>query len=61
MFEFVCDRLVPGCRHVERGDTQEKVLELAMEHLSKEHGMDYIDKPWEERVRSTAIISGPGR
>ena len=51
MFEFVCDRVIPGCTHVERGDTYEKVLEQAMDHLQGLHGMDYIDESWEERVR----------
>ena len=55
VFEFVCDRIVPGCTHVERGDTREKVLEQAMDHLSERHGMDYIDKPWEDRVRTIGI------
>jgi predicted small metal-binding protein len=59
MFEFVCDRVIPGCTHVERGDTYEKVLEQAMDHLQGHHGMDYIDKSWEERVRSDGIMVLP--
>ncbi len=55
VFGFVCDRIVPGCTHVERGDTREKVLEQAMDHLRERHGMDYIDKPREDRVRTTGI------
>jgi predicted small metal-binding protein len=61
VFEFVCDRIIPGCKDVERGDTHEKVLEQAMDHLREDHGMDYIDKPWGERVRTTGIIQVPGR
>ena len=59
MFEFVCDRIIPGCTHVERGDTHEKVLEQAMDHLRERHGTEHIDESWEERVRGAVIISRP--
>ena len=59
MFEFVCDRIIPGCADVERGDTHEKVLEQAMDHLRERHGTEYIDESWEERVRGTGIIEVP--
>ena len=59
MFEFVCDRIIPGCTHVERGETREKLLENAMDHLGDRHGTDYIDKPWEERVRAQGIVEVP--
>ena len=59
MFEFVCDHIIPGCTDVERGDTREKVLEQAMDHLSQHHGTDYIDKSWEELVRKSGIIEVP--
>ena len=61
VLEFVCDRIVPGCPHIERADTAEKLLEQAMDHLRERHRMDYIDRSWEERVRATAIIQVPGR
>jgi predicted small metal-binding protein len=59
MFEFVCDRIIPGCTHVERGDTREKVLEQGLDHLRRDHDMDYIDEPWEKRVRASAIFEAP--
>ena len=43
MYEFVCDRLIPGCDHRETGDTPEAVREKAMKHLHEHHGMEYID------------------
>jgi predicted small metal-binding protein len=45
VFEFICDRIVPGCTHKETGDTPEAVREKAVQHLHDHHGMDYIDNP----------------
>lgn len=56
VFEFVCDRIIPGCRFVERDDTEEKLLEQAMDHLRERHNMDYIDKPLEGRLLSIGIL-----
>ena len=43
MYEFVCDRLIPGCTHLETGDTPEAVREKALAHLHERHGMEYLD------------------
>lgn len=56
MFEFACERIIPGCSFTERGDTEEKLLEQAMDHLRERHNMDYIDKPLQERLLSVGIV-----
>lgn len=56
MFEFVCDRVIPGCTHRETGDTPEAVREKALAHLHDHHGMDYIDEPVQAKI--TAAILG---
>ena len=56
VFEFVCQRIIPGCTFIERGDTEEKLLEQAMDHLRERHNMDYIDKPLQERLSSVGIV-----
>jgi predicted small metal-binding protein len=43
MFEYVCERLVPGCSHRETADTPEAVREKALKHLHEHDGMEYID------------------
>ena len=45
MYEYVCDKIIPGCTYKERGDTSEAVREKAVAHLHEHHGMDYIDNP----------------
>jgi predicted small metal-binding protein len=43
MFEYVCDRLIPGCSHRETGDTPEAVREKALIHLEEHHGTEFLD------------------
>jgi predicted small metal-binding protein len=56
MFEFACERIIPGCGYTERDDTKEKLHEQAMDHLRERHNMDYIDKPLQERLLSVGIV-----
>ncbi|MFO7547651.1 MAG: DUF1059 domain-containing protein [Acidimicrobiia bacterium] len=58
MFEFVCDRIIPGCTHKESGDTVEEVRELARTHLHEHHGMEYLDESWEQRLGSAIVLGG---
>lgn len=50
MFEFICDRVIPGCEHKERGDTPERAREKAIEHLHDHHDMSYIDDATNAKV-----------
>jgi predicted small metal-binding protein len=43
MFEYVCDRVIPGCTSKERGDTKDAAREAARLHLAQHHGMDHMD------------------
>lgn len=55
MYEFVCDRIIPGCTHRERGDTPEAVREKAIAHLHERHGMEYIDEDLLTKINQNAI------
>jgi predicted small metal-binding protein len=57
MFEYVCDRLIPGCPHHETGDTPEAVREKALKHLHEHHGMEYIDGDTSSQLDSLIVIS----
>jgi predicted small metal-binding protein len=57
MFEYVCDRLIPGCPHRETGDTPEAVREKAVKHLHEHHGMEYIDGDTSSQLDSLIVIS----
>ena len=55
MFEFVCDHVVPGCTHRETGDTKERAMEKAREHLNEHHGMEYLDSNTTHLLETLAI------
>ncbi len=55
MYEFVCDRIIPGCTHKERGDTPEAVREKAITHLREGHGVDSIDDDLITKINQNAI------
>ena len=57
MFEFVCDRIIPGCSHKETGDTPEAVREKAVAHLHQHHDLAYIDADLMEKLDGVAIIA----
>ena len=43
MYEFVCDRIIPGCTHTETAETQEKAREKAEKHLRDHHQRDELN------------------
>ena len=44
MYEFVCDKVIPGCTHKDLPcDTPEASRVQATQHLHEHHGMDYLD------------------
>lgn len=55
MYEFVCERIIPGCTVREKGDTPEALREKAIAHLHEHHDMSYIDKPLLEQIDTIAI------
>jgi predicted small metal-binding protein len=57
MFEYVCDRFIPGCSHRETGDTPAAVREKALEHLHQHHGMEYLDGEAASQVDSLIVPS----
>jgi predicted small metal-binding protein len=60
VYEFLCERIIPGCTHRESGKDRQVVYEKALEHMREHH--DDIDDPGEEvrdRVISEAMIYLP--
>ena len=43
MYEFVCDRVIPGCFHKETAQTQKEAREKARQHLKEHHSWESID------------------
>ena len=56
VYEYVCDRVIPGCEHRIRGDTPEAVQERARQHLHEHHGMVDIDQPSAEVIAQAMVM-----
>ncbi|CAN5875071.1 hypothetical protein BH23ACT4_BH23ACT4_00030 [soil metagenome] len=59
MYEFVCDRVIPGCTYKERGSNREEVHERAMEHMRERHKPDHAVDETRDRVIADAMIFLP--
>ncbi|MEX1091692.1 MAG: DUF1059 domain-containing protein [Acidimicrobiia bacterium] len=59
MYEFLCDRVIPGCTHKERGPNREEVHERAMEHMREHHKDDHAVEETRDRVIGDAMIFIP--
>lgn len=59
VYEFICERVIPGCTHQERGSNQEEVHERAMEHMRDHHSDDYAVEETRDRVIGDAMIFIP--
>jgi predicted small metal-binding protein len=57
MYEYICDRLIPGCSHRETGDTPEAVREKALKHLHEHHGMEYLDADTSSQLDSLIVLA----
>jgi predicted small metal-binding protein len=56
MYEFVCDRIIPGCNHTETAATEEEARLKARQHLKDHHGMESLDDS--QRIRIDMAILG---
>lgn len=58
VYEFLCERVIPGCTHRERGPNREKVHERALEHMREHHKDDPVEET-RDRVIGDAMIFIP--
>lgn len=57
MFQFVCERLVPGCDYKSKQLTEEESHEIAKDHLHERHQIEYVDDDaWETIARAVMPI-----
>ena len=59
MYEFLCERVIPGCTHKEQGESREKVHERAMEHMREHHSTAHAIEEMRDRVIKDAMIYLP--
>ena len=56
VFEFICDRVIPGCTHEDRDESREQLLERAAAHLREHHNLDHYNEPIDEVLKRTGIV-----
>ena len=56
MYEFLCDRVIPGCTHTERAETEQDAKQAALKHLYEHHGIAELDD--QQRVKIDMAIVG---
>ena len=56
VFEFICDRVIPGCTHEDRDESREQLLERAEAHLKEHHDLDHHNEPIDDVLERTGII-----
>lgn len=55
LFEFICERLIPGCHHRDQDEKEEELLERATEHIRVHHTTDHFDEPVDEALKTVGI------
>ncbi len=55
VFEFICDRVIPGCTHEDRDESREQLLERTAAHLKEHHNLDHYNEPIDEVLKRTGI------
>ena len=55
-YEFMCDRVIPGCKHTETAATEEEARAKARKHLEDHHRFETLDDS--QRIRIDMAIVG---
>lgn len=59
MYEFLCERIIPGCTYVEKDEDRLVVQERSAEHLRDHHSTERELDQIRERVINDAMIYLP--
>ncbi len=55
MYEYVCDRIIPGCTHTDSDESRDKLMERVRAHLEKKHSEVRHDQRIAEALKTTGI------
>lgn len=55
LFDYICERLIPGCSHEDKDENEEELLERAAEHLRVHHTTDHFDEPIDETLKKVGV------
>jgi predicted small metal-binding protein len=55
VYEFVCDRMIPGCTYTEPSETEKEARKNARRHLEDHHRMEVLDDSTSARINMAVI------
>lgn len=55
MFEFVCERIIPGCTHKEEDENRDELMERVGTHLREQHDLDHHEASVAEALKTSGI------
>jgi predicted small metal-binding protein len=55
VYEFVCDRMIPGCTYTETSETEKEARKNARRHLEDHHRMEVLDDSTNARINMAVI------
>jgi len=56
-YEFVCDRIIPGCTHVETAETEEQARKKGQDHMKDHHRWETLDQSQATRINMAIGIN----
>jgi hypothetical protein len=56
MYDFICEKLIPGCTHTDSDEDRDKLLERATLHFQEHHAHDHHHEPIGETLRKTGVV-----
>jgi len=54
-YEFLCDRIIPGCTHTEVADSEEEARKKATQHLKEHHRWETLDHHQTTRINMAVV------
>ena len=55
VYEFVCDRMIPGSTYTETSETEKEARQKARRHLEDHHRMEGLDDCTNARINMAVI------
>jgi predicted small metal-binding protein len=56
MFQFICDKLIPGCTHTDEDEDRDKLLERAARHYEEHHDLEHHHEPIADTLSKTGVV-----
>jgi predicted small metal-binding protein len=55
VFQYICERIIPGCGHQDRDKSRDELMQRVEVHLREHHDLDHHDDRISEALKTTGI------